>query len=104
MPGHAAAAQGRVDILRMLLKHPDFNINMPAHMGTTPLMHAIAAGQDDVVELLLAQPGVDVNAQSNAFTVTRSDIDDAGARFNGEQFSSIYSLKNGSRFLFDTVS
>ena len=69
-PGHVAAAEGKVEMLRLLLKHPDFDINMQAPMGITPLMYGIAFGRPEVVEFLLAQPGVDVNAQSKAFTVT----------------------------------
>ncbi|KAK1517804.1 uncharacterized protein CCOS01_12061 [Colletotrichum costaricense] len=54
---HQASANGRSDILRVLLK-AGFDVNLRDYSGETALHCAAAFGHNDVVEILLQQKGV----------------------------------------------
>ena len=60
------AATGSPQALRLLLGHPEVDVNLmpPAGSQQTPLMRAAEIGHVDCLEALLADPRVDVNAQS----------------------------------------
>ena len=64
-----ACAHGLTDVVTLLLRHPDIDVNkatkrrpMQYRTYTTfPLMGAAVSGDLDIVRLLLAHPGIDVN-------------------------------------------
>merc|ERR1712098_314469 len=49
----------RPDIIKLILKHPACNPNLPGIDGFTPLTLAVTKGSPTIVSLLLAWPGVD---------------------------------------------
>jgi ankyrin repeat protein len=60
-----AAFYGCIDIVKLLLNHPDVDLNFVGEYGTA-LMGGSGGGFPDVVKLLLDQEGIDVNIQSNS--------------------------------------
>lgn len=60
-PLHYAAADGRVEMLRMLRLYGG-NIEQPDNEGNRPLLWAVFKGADTSIECLLAE-GADVNAR-----------------------------------------
>jgi len=63
-----ASQNGHVEVVKLLVDHPNIEINLPVHddcrngcAGRTPLMMASVAGQVDVVRLLLQIPNIDLN-------------------------------------------
>jgi ankyrin repeat protein len=61
-PLHAAAAQGRTQVVQLLLDHKA-DVNAKAQGGLTPLLSAVAADQADVVALLVER-GADVSVRA----------------------------------------
>ena len=49
------------EIVEMLLKHPDIDVNKTGSGGWTPLLLAIAEKNERIVEILLKHPEIDVN-------------------------------------------
>ena len=49
------------EIVEMLLKHPDIDVNKTGSGGWTPLLLAIAEKNEGIVEILLKHPEIDVN-------------------------------------------
>ncbi|KAJ7576518.1 ankyrin repeat-containing domain protein [Mycena floridula] len=62
-PLKVAAALGYVDIVDLLLKHPNIDPNWKGH-GRTPLAHAIIGGHLEVVNLLLQHSDTQPNLMS----------------------------------------
>jgi len=60
-----AAEKGYKEIVNLLLKQPDININIKDCQGFTALMCAAEQGHREVIELLLNHPDIDVNVQNN---------------------------------------
>ena len=58
---HAAAVQGHLEVVALLLKQPGIDWNQAANYGSTAFHHAAACGHQQVVDLLLEQPGINVN-------------------------------------------
>jgi len=56
-----AVELGRLDIIKLLLKHPACNPNLTGIDGFTPLTLAVTKGSQAIVALLLSCPVVDVN-------------------------------------------
>ncbi|ORX81437.1 ankyrin, partial [Anaeromyces robustus] len=54
-----------VEIVQLLLKHPDIDVNFQNNKGFTPLIRAAKDGKKEIVELLLKHPNVDTNVQDN---------------------------------------
>ena len=54
--------QGNVECVRLLLSHPEVNVNDKDRYDKTGLIWATKFGYTKVVELLLEQPTIDVNA------------------------------------------
>jgi ankyrin repeat protein len=60
-----AAHEGNVDVMKLLLDHPDVDPNFAGgYDGTTPLI--LGSRFPDVVKLLLDQQGIDVNSRENS--------------------------------------
>ena len=62
-PLHAAARQGKVDIVKYLIQSSNIDINAMDMKGNTPLHYACMDGNDDVVNLLVSC-AADVNASN----------------------------------------
>ncbi|EON68342.1 hypothetical protein W97_07600 [Coniosporium apollinis CBS 100218] len=56
-----AAATGNEAVVKLLLAHPDIDVNSKDQDGETPLWRAAAEGREAMVRLLLAQPDIDNN-------------------------------------------
>jgi ankyrin repeat protein len=60
-PLHVACSNGSVEIIKLLLKHPNIDVNRENAAQYTALYHSIAFGRVEVVNMLLAHPNIDVN-------------------------------------------
>lgn len=60
-----ASRHNRIDILQLLLAHPDIDVNISDSDGITPLLDAVCKNHIDIVQLLLQNPRTDINAQNN---------------------------------------
>lgn len=60
-----AAQKGYKDIVELLLKQPNIDVNIRDNQGFSALIRAAQERLGEIVELLLEQPNIDVNAQSN---------------------------------------
>ena len=56
-----AAQKGYLEIIRLLLKVPDIDVNSTDDWGWTPLHKAVGANHPQCVKALLEAPGIDVN-------------------------------------------
>ncbi|EGN97633.1 hypothetical protein SERLA73DRAFT_30563, partial [Serpula lacrymans var. lacrymans S7.3] len=62
-PLSVAAAEGQVEVVKVLLERNDVDINSKDERGWVPLMFAAQQGHEEIiVKLLLAREGVDVNS------------------------------------------
>lgn len=59
---HLASGNGNAEFVRILLAHPDINVNIKNDWEITPLHFAIKAARIPSLQLLLNDPRVDVNA------------------------------------------
>ena len=59
-PLHAASRYGHVEVVKLLLAHPDINVNLKSRGGQTPLSLGCKYGQVSVVEVLLKDRHVNV--------------------------------------------
>ena len=64
MPLTAAAEGGHEEVVRVLVKRPDIDVNRKTGRGWTALMCAAWRGHVGVVRVLLEMPGTDVNSAS----------------------------------------
>ena len=62
---HAAAVQGHLEVVALLLKQPGIDWNQAANDGSTAFHLAAACGHQQVVARLLEQPGVDLTLVNN---------------------------------------
>ena len=72
-----AVILGDEDMVHLLLRAKDINVNKQGQWGRTALHWAIEWGRKDMVELLLEQPGIDLDIQDDdgrtALVVALSD-------------------------------
>jgi len=61
-----AAEKGYTEIVNLLLKQPNIDINIKNCQGFTALMCAAEQGHKEVVKLLLGHPDINVNIQNNS--------------------------------------
>eukprot|EP00494_Astrolonche_serrata_P034443 UN34712 len=64
---HVAVENENLDILRLLCKHPQIDINVTDLYGDTPLIMACASVTEntiDIVNILLQKESVDINIQN----------------------------------------
>ncbi|KAI4122830.1 MAG: hypothetical protein LQ347_006373, partial [Umbilicaria vellea] len=61
-PLSQAASNGEDKIVRMLLAHPDIEINVADRLGSTALHSAARWGYDETIKLLLTCRDIDINA------------------------------------------
>lgn len=54
----------RLDMTKMILRHPDIDINMKSIAGETPLMYAVRLRRLSVIASLLSRKALDINAQN----------------------------------------
>lgn len=59
-----AAAYGREDLLELLLKHPDINVNVQDSTGSTPLHMAISLNRCECIKLLLEREDIDLSIEN----------------------------------------
>jgi len=59
---HIACQAGHVEVVEVLLTHPEIDVNSQDSSQWTPLLHACASGRVEVAKLLLLDERVDVNA------------------------------------------
>ena len=64
-PLHAASINGHVEVVKLLLAHPDINVNVRSNAGQTPFSKGCSLGHVSVVEVLLKDPRVDVLLDDN---------------------------------------
>ena len=64
-PVHRAAAQGHIDVVRILSEHPKFRIQISDNEGNSPL-HLACEDQHDSLALFLAKLGANVKALNKA--------------------------------------
>ena len=62
---HYAAMNEKSDFLKLLLKHPDININVVDSQGKTPLHYAYSREQVDNIKLLLERKDIDKDIKDN---------------------------------------
>ena len=62
---HAAAVQGHLEVVALLLEQPGIDWNQAANDGSTAFHLAAACGHQQVVDLLLEQPQIDLNAATD---------------------------------------
>ena len=60
---HYASKRGNIGIAKLLLGHPQIDVNLSAKQGYTPLFLACQENHPDMVSLLLSHPAIDVNKQ-----------------------------------------
>ena len=65
-PLHAASRYGHVEVVKLLLAHPNINVNLKSSSGQTPLSKGCQCGQVSVVGVLLKDPRVDVTLDDNS--------------------------------------
>ena len=58
---HVAAERGDCDIIKVLLDHPDIDVNVPEQYGPTPLMTAARNGKLEALRLLLQHKNIEIN-------------------------------------------
>lgn len=95
---HYAAENGKMKLLKLLLKHPDINIHAGGMGGDTPVQHATRAGHAELVRVLANRPEASSNtspldsALKEAAKQGRADIVEilleAGADVNGTDLGS----------------
>ena len=56
-------SRGNLEIFKILIEHPDIDINMQSSTGTTPLILACYYGLIDFVKLLVIKPIIKINAK-----------------------------------------
>lgn len=61
---HVACSNGYVQLMELLLKHPEIDLNLAADNGFTPLMFASQAAKVDALRVLLVDARVDSNKAS----------------------------------------
>ena len=64
-----------IDIVRLLLEHPNIDVNMGSIGETTPLMQASMKDRLKIVELLLEHPNINVHATDNTFDRNMTALD-----------------------------
>ena len=57
---HTASSNGHVEVVKLLLAHPNINVNVENWKGQTPFSKGCWNGQVSVVEVLLKDPRVDI--------------------------------------------
>ena len=60
-----AARHGHLDIVKLLLQHPDIDVNLQDKDDCTALMIAIIGGNKDIVELLLKYENIEKHKKIN---------------------------------------
>ena len=60
---NSASAEGNLEVVRILLGHPDIDVNSKDKYEMSGLMWAARIGYASVADLLLEHPNIDVNAQ-----------------------------------------
>lgn len=65
-----AAYWGHVDVVKMLLKYQNINVNDVCNNGHTPLQLAVHKANTEIVDLLLQNPQTDVNVVLNGENLT----------------------------------
>lgn len=61
---HSAISTGQIEIIQMLLAHPDIKVNKGKTI--TPLVFAIHKTNINIIDLLLQHPRIDINYESTA--------------------------------------
>ncbi|MCP4748815.1 MAG: ankyrin repeat domain-containing protein [Desulfobacteraceae bacterium] len=62
---HLAAHEGHIEVVKLLLSHPNIDVNQADNNGITLLHLAARRGHVEIVKLLLSRPGIDVNKADN---------------------------------------
>ena len=62
---HAASRNGRVEVVKLLLAHPNIDVNMKSSNGNTPFSLGCLCGQVSVVQVLLKDPRVNTTLDDN---------------------------------------
>ena len=65
-PLHTASSHGHVQVAKLLLAHPNINVNLKSSGGQTPLSLGCGRGKVSVVQLLLKDPRVDVTLEDDS--------------------------------------
>ena len=58
---------GYMDMVELLLAHPNIDVNKPRKDGATPLISSCEFAREEVALTLIKHPSVDVNAKSAFF-------------------------------------
>ena len=64
-PLHIASISGHVEVVKLLLAHPDINVNLKNSAGETPILRGCRERCVSVVLLLLKDPRVDITLDDN---------------------------------------
>ena len=62
-----ACHEGHTDVVQLLLKHPDVDLNAKGCYGSTPFLTACSRGHKDIVQLLLKQPEGKININEKTY-------------------------------------
>tara|TARA_R110002050_G_scaffold18127_1_gene53002 strand:- start:260 stop:712 length:453 start_codon:yes stop_codon:yes gene_type:complete len=66
-PLHVACSENQPSIIKLLLSHPDIDVNVTTSSGTTPLMLAITwCHEDNILQDMIADDRFDINMQNNS--------------------------------------
>ena len=62
---HIASRYGHVEVVRLLLAHPDINVNLMNIDGQTPFSRGCLHGHVSIVQVMLKDPRIDVTLDDN---------------------------------------
>ena len=63
---HSASRHGHVEVVKLLLAHPNINVNLKDKDGQTPFSRACQFRKVSVVQLMLNDPRVDLTLSDNS--------------------------------------
>ena len=90
-PLYYASEEGRVEVVKLLLAHPDIDVTMKLNVSFTALGISSNLGNFEVVKELLAHPKVDVNQVDASLPATEQKTPLSLSSHNGHTGRSIWS-------------
>lgn len=92
-----AASENNVQMVKILLQHPDINVNAINNQGYTALMLAVQNNHIAVIKLLLSVPNIDISIK-NHYGDTAQDL-----LKQSEHYQNIIELFNKTKLISDRI-